>query len=242
MHGPTTTPLASDALTRVEMGAGTTLGWQRHCRKTGRSSLRPRRSKRRCSGKCSSQVSLTALQSATPTSNTGPRLRSGGCLKGVGFQRFKGLEVGNGRYMTMWTEEDVYIHQHRSAPARLSAQSTRTRVGSRVQYNHRSGPARLCAPSNVAAIPSASTTQVGFCFLSLSDAAFDPIVPSCMRSEPPQWVVYLDLSAKSRVYMKGIAPISPQWLPELAARSANPPGIRQQAGAFLGQVFCGVWS
>jgi hypothetical protein len=39
---------------------------------------------------------------------------------------------------------------------------------------------------------------------------------SCMRAEPPLWVVYLELSAKTRVYMKGVAPISPQWLPELA--------------------------
>ena len=39
---------------------------------------------------------------------------------------------------------------------------------------------------------------------------------SCMRKQPADWVCYLELSETSRVYMKGVTPIQPKWLPRVA--------------------------
>ena len=39
---------------------------------------------------------------------------------------------------------------------------------------------------------------------------------SCMRKQAAEWVCYLELSETSRVYMKGVTPILPKWLPRLA--------------------------
>jgi len=39
---------------------------------------------------------------------------------------------------------------------------------------------------------------------------------SCMRKQTADWVCFLELSETSRVYMKGVTPIQPRWLPRLA--------------------------